>query len=45
MALIFVVVIILQGIWLAGLSYLMWRRYLREKAKAQQKPEEKAPSS
>ncbi len=45
MAFVVVLVVVLEGIWLAGLTYMMWRRYLREKAKAQQKPEEKAPSS
>jgi len=35
--LILVVVIIFQGVWLAGLTYLMWKQYLaRKAARAQQ---------
>ena len=31
--LVLVLVIVIEGIWLAGLSYLMWRRHHIEKKK------------
>lgn len=33
LALVIVLVIIIEGIWLVGLTYLMWRRHQAEKAK------------
>ena len=36
-----VVVVVIQGIWLAGLTYLMWRRHLREKRLKEQEAQKK----
>jgi len=36
---VLVLVIILEGVWLAGLTYMMWRRHLRErKGKEKEEP-------
>ena len=41
LALTLVLVVVIEGIWLAGLTYLMWRRYLAQrKAKAQEQKSE-----
>jgi len=37
-ALVLVLVIILEGVWLAGLTYMMWKRYFR-KGKGERKEE------
>jgi hypothetical protein len=31
-ALILVVVLVFEGVWLAGLTYMMWKQYLARKA-------------
>jgi len=40
LAWILVIIIIIQGVWLAGLTYLMWKR-VKEKEKMPEKEEEK----
>ena len=37
-------VIVIEGVWLAGLTYLMWRRYLREREKKRQEAKEQPPN-
>jgi hypothetical protein len=42
-ALILVIVVIFQGVWLAGLTYMMWKQHLARRAalvqRGNQKPE------
>lgn len=43
LALVMVLVIVIEGVWLAGLTYFMWRRHLQtKKQKEEKKPPEQA---
>lgn len=36
LALVMVIVVVIQGIWLIGLTYFMWKRHLRLKQEKKQ---------